>query len=122
MPLPLISELHSLQSFSELLQNNPGLVIIKFGAEWCGPCKKIEGLVNNWFSRMPDNVQPAIIDVDECFEVYGFLKTKKRVNGIPVILCYYKGNYNYISDDTVIGADEKQINLFFERCLTQLRK
>ena len=87
MPLPLITELPNLQSFSDLLQKNPGLVIIKFGAEWCGPCKKIEGLVNTWFEKMPDTVQSVIIDVDECFEVYGFLKTKKRVNGIPVILC-----------------------------------
>jgi thiol-disulfide isomerase/thioredoxin len=121
MPLELITDIPKLEDFSNLLKNNPGLLIIKFGAEWCGPCKKIEGLVNDWFSKMPDNVQPAIIDVDDCFELYGFLKSKKRVNGIPVILCYYKGNLNYISDDTVIGADEKQINLFFERCLQKCK-
>jgi thioredoxin 1 len=121
MPLPIITEIPNLQNFSDLLKSNPGLLIIKFGAEWCGPCKKIEGLVNEWFNKMPDNVQAAIVDVDECFELYGFLKTKKRVNGIPVILCYYKGNLNYISDDTVIGADVTQINLFFERCLHHIK-
>lgn len=121
MPLPQITEILSLTDFTVLLRSNPGLLIIKFGAEWCGPCKKIEGLVNEWYAKMPDNVQTAIIDVDDCFELYGFLKSKKRVNGIPVILCYYKGNLNYISDDTVIGADVNEINLFFERCLQKCK-
>jgi thiol-disulfide isomerase/thioredoxin len=117
MPRQLVTEIPNLKAFSELLQSNPGVIIIKFGAEWCGPCKKIAGLVDSWFKQMPDTVQPVIVDVDDCFEVYGYLKSKKRVNGVPVILCYYKGNLTYIPDDTVIGADEKQINLFFERCL-----
>ena len=67
-------------------------------------------------NQMPDNIQSYIIDVDECFEVYAFLKTKKMVNGIPAILAYYKGNLNYIPDDVVIGADPQQVDLFFKRC------
>jgi hypothetical protein len=65
---------------------------------------------------MPDNVQGAIIDVDESFDVYSFLKSKKMVNGIPVVLAYYKGNFNYIPDTSVIGADKKQLLAFFQEC------
>lgn len=120
MSREILTEIPSKENFAQLLQTNPGLLIIKFGATWCGPCKKIEGLVDQWFNQMPATVQCAIVDVDDCFEIYAFLKTKKMVNGIPVILCYQKGNLNYIPNDSVVGADVNQINLFFQRCLQKV--
>jgi len=116
MPLPIITKIDNRAHFAELLKSNPGLLIIKFGAEWCGPCKLIEEDVVNYFSKMPENVQGAIIDVDESFDVYAFLKSKKMVNGIPVLLAYYKGNFNYIPDMSVTGADKKQLLAFFQEC------
>jgi len=114
--MPVITAIENVDAFKVLLQNNPGLLIIKFGASWCGPCKKIEPLVERWFSSAPSTIQCCKIDIDESFEIYGFLKSKRRVNGVPVILCYKKGNLNYIPDDTVVGSDEKQNNDFFLRC------
>jgi thioredoxin 1 len=116
-----ITKIASVADFSQLLQENPGLIILKFGAEWCGPCKRIEGLVHQWFASMPAQVQTCLIDVDENIELYGFLKTKKRINGIPAIFCYVKGNTHYIPDDMVVGADTAQINGFFQRSLEALK-
>lgn len=116
MPLPILTEIRNVTHFAEILQNNPGVIIIKFGAEWCGPCKQIEQLVFDSFSRMPNNVQCIIVDIDICFDIYSFLKTKKMINGVPALLCYYKNNLNYIPDDVVIGANKLQLNLFFQRC------
>ena len=96
---------------------NQGALIIKFGAEWCGPCKKIEPLVNYWFSKFPSTIQGAIIDIDENFEIYAFLKSKKQVNGVPVILCYKKGNQTWIPDEVIVGADEASVGRFFEKCI-----
>lgn len=118
--LSLLTEIKDRNHFAELLKENPGLFIIKFGADWCGPCKKIEGLVNDWFNRTNEKVQCAIIDVDESFDIYAFLKSKKMVNGIPAILCYEKGNINYIPDDVVIGADVAKVNAFFTRNLAKV--
>jgi len=117
--LPIIYNIKNKLVFAKLLQNNPGVLIIKFGAEWCGPCKKIEHLVNSCMVQMPSTIQCVMVDVDESIEIYGFLKTKKMINGIPAILAYYAGNLNYIPDDAVIGADEAQVKMFFERCLEQ---
>jgi thioredoxin-like negative regulator of GroEL len=117
MPLPIITEITDVKHFGSLIENNPGLFIIKFGADWCGPCKLIDKDVETFFNRAPENVQCALIDVDTSFEIYSFLKTKKMVNGIPAILCYYKGNLNYIPDDTVIGANKAELYAFFERCV-----
>jgi thioredoxin 1 len=105
------------ESFSQLLLENKGALIIKFGAEWCGPCKKIDPLVYDWMGKMPASIKCAIIDIDEHFEIYAFLKSKKMVNGVPAILCYKKGNLTWIPDHAVIGADVAQVNQFFNTCL-----
>ena len=117
IPENAITEM-SKDSFSQLLQSNKGLLIIKFGAEWCGPCKKIDPLVYDWMNKLSTNanIQCAIIDIDDNFEIYAFLKSKKMVNGVPVILCYKKGNISWIPDKAVVGADERQVNIFFQEC------
>jgi hypothetical protein len=71
-------------------------------------------------NMMPNNVQSIIVDVDECVDLYSFLKSKKMVNGIPVILVYYKGNLNYIPDDRVVGADSNQINILFNKVVDRV--
>jgi len=111
----IITELPTKKVFHEALETNPGIIIIKFGAEWCAPCKKIETHVKILMNKMPSNVQNYIVDIDDSLEIYSFLKNKKMVNGIPVILAYYKENTSYIPDDIVIGADAIKINEFFER-------
>jgi thiol-disulfide isomerase/thioredoxin len=117
MKLPVLTDVPTKDDFAKLLVENPGLLILKFGATWCGPCKRIEPLVNECIKRLPDNVQFCMIDIDECFELYGFLQKKKMINGVPGILCYHKNNLNYIPNDAVIGADNNQVIAFFERCL-----
>jgi thioredoxin 1 len=112
----IISEIDSRQAFVNLLQNNPGLIIIKLGASWCGPCKLIEKAVHGFFASSPPEVVCADIDVDKCFDLYSFLKSKKMVNGIPVILCYKKGNSSYIPDDVITGSDARELDSFFRRC------
>ena len=120
--LPILTELPSKVAFQQALDSNPGVVIIKFGAEWCGPCKKIEGHVKVLMNSMPANVQSYIIDIDDSLEVYSFLKNKKMVNGIPVLLAYYKNDEpTYIPDDVIIGADVVKINDFFERSYKQAK-
>ena len=119
-PLPIITEFGNLTKFNNLLVNNPGLIIIKFGAEWCKPCKLIQNQVEKYMQNSPDNVQCCIIDIDEDFEVYAFLKNKKMVNGIPNVLCWYKNNIKYIPDDIVTGANSNEIELFFKRCANKM--
>jgi thioredoxin-like negative regulator of GroEL len=94
----------------------PGLIVIKLGATWCGPCKTIKSAVDGFFARSPPEVVCADIDVDKCFDLYSFLKSKKMVSGIPAILCYKKGNSSYIPDDSVTGSDPGALDAFFKRC------
>ena len=117
----VISHFNSRNEFLRLLQNNPGLVILKLGATWCGPCKRIKPVLDGFFASSPDNVICCDIDVDECSDLYTYFKSKKMVNGIPVILLYKKGNTSYIPDDSVTGADAAELDKFFRRCSLHLR-
>ena len=116
MKQPIINEITTKQHFAQLLNDNPGIFIIKFGAEWCGPCKKIEKQVDDLMHKMPDNVMCAIIDIDDCFELYAFLKKNKMVTSIPTLLAYEKGNLNYVPNDNTVGSDLTQLYAFFNRC------
>jgi thiol-disulfide isomerase/thioredoxin len=122
--MPIITEFDDLQQFNTILSNNPGMVILKLGATWCGPCQQIKGLVHGLMTQIMsvygEKVVCCDIDVDESFELYALLKTKKMVNGIPAILCWKAGNVSVIPDDTVLGSNQLEINLLFNRCSNHL--
>ena len=42
MSNPIVTNIKTPNDLSEHLESNPGIVIIKLGATWCQPCKKIE--------------------------------------------------------------------------------
>ena len=112
----IVSYFQNRNQFISLLEKNPGLIIIKMGATWCGPCKKINPIVNAFFASSPDNVICCEIDVDESVDIYTYFKSKRMVNGIPVILCFKKGNTSYIPDDSITGVDPVALDSFFKRC------
>jgi len=112
----IVSSFSSRQDFIKLLEKNPGLVILKLGATWCGPCKRIKPVVDAFYASSPDNVICCDVDVDESFDLYAYLKSKKMVNGVPVIMCYKRGNTSFIPDDSITGADPVELDKFFKRC------
>ena len=112
----VVSYFNSRQDFLNLLAKYRGLVILKLGATWCGPCKKIKPVVDAFYASSPDTVVCCDVDVDESFDLYAFLKSKKMVNGIPVLMCYKKGNTSFIPDDSITGADPVELDKFFKRC------
>ena len=103
------------------LQRDMGnkILIIKFGAEWCGPCKRIAPVFHAFIKSQPENIIFADIDVDECLDLYMALKKNKMVSGIPAFFAYYGQSQRdkwFIPDDSIVGADEKLVAQFFERC------
>ena len=117
--LPIITSIPSVQEFYIVLNQNPGLVIIKLGAEWCEPCKIIEETVQEYFNKSPPNIQCCNLDVDTNFELFGYFKKKKIVKGIPSLLCYQFDNEDGYPDDFMSGGEISRTKLFFERCFTK---
>ena len=102
--------------FASLIENNPGILIFKFTADWCGPCKKIKEYSYKKSNDLPAHITLLEVDVDECFDLYAFLKHKKMVNGIPVFLAYAKG----VTDGpvaSITGANLPELETFFATCM-----
>jgi thioredoxin 1 len=112
----IITEIDSRNKFLDLLRINPGLILIKLGAEWCGPCKKVDPYVEEFFRHAPENVMCAILDVDENFDLYAHFKAARITNGIPVVMCFNQGNATGRPDDSITGADLGALDAFFKRC------
>ena len=102
------------EQFKELVTKNTGILVLKFGAEWCGPCKTIWPLLEKHAERMPANVTILDIDVDDSFDLYAWMKSKKQVNGIPVLQAYYPGSSGLGANYSVTGADADKVEMFFD--------
>ena len=107
--------------FFEMLKLNPGVFIFKFGAEWCGPCKVIKKYIDNVSLVLPVNTMYIYnVDVDECFDLYAYLKQKKMITGIPTLLAYKTGNTYFAPDASISGTNEADLAHFFNTCLKML--
>lgn len=118
--MPVKTTLENSSKLQTVLQENETWVILKLSATWCRPCKKVEPFFNTWFSALQERVNFYLLDIDENFEIYGFLSNKKRVNGIPSFLAWKKGNVTIIPDLFYSGTDVNQINAFFNTIQSSL--
>jgi thioredoxin-like negative regulator of GroEL len=117
----IVTHIENRDIFMDLLTKNPGLIIIKFGANWCKACTQVKNVVHGFFVHSPKEVMCCDINIDECRDVYSFLRSKKMINGIPTMMCYKKGNTSFIPDDSVVGSQPQQLDQFFRRCSEHLR-
>lgn len=103
--------------FLKLLNENKGVMIFKYTADWCKPCQMIKTEVDAHFEKITGpNVFCFEVNIDECFDLFAFMKTKKMMKGIPTLMAYKKGNTSFVPDDSISGADIGDVNSFFERC------
>jgi thioredoxin 1 len=116
----LIDEISGKTALQSIIRGSPGPVVLKFGAEWCGPCKQIEPLVKDWFNRMPDNVTKGVLDVDDNFELYAHLKSKRVIPSIPAMLMYEPGNDTVHAPDIInLGSNKESIDGFFTQVIAR---
>ena len=81
----------------DIIKNND-IVIIKYSADWCGPCKKIQP----FYEEMCANTKGCKFlseDVDDELEGWGC-----EISSIPVFHIYKNGNF-----DQSIGGDLEQL-------------
>ena len=77
-----------------------GNIVLKFGAEWCGPCKTIKPILEE-LKKENESVEFIDIDVDEHKE----LTAKYAVKGIPKIVFIRDGE---IQSD-LVGMQSKEV-------------
>jgi len=106
MPNDNIVELKTRDELATFIKKHP-VVILKFTATWCGPCKRIASLVKELFSEMPSNVFMVVIDIDKARDIASYLNIKS----VPTMCNYVKGE----PMDSVIGSNSEKIISFFKK-------
>ena len=124
--MPEILNNLSLEEFKTQLNilHKDHIIIVRFTAEWCGPCKSIDSECNAFFSNCSDKIHPIIIDIDESLDLYVALKRYKMINGIPALFAYYGNDLNdkwYIPNNSIVGADKKALSDFFIKCINKVK-
>ncbi len=123
--MPRFSQIETVPVFQTILQNNPNIIIIKLEAAWCGPCQRIKPQINRFFEHI-QTYSPTTpcytIDIDANPKFASFLKTKRVLSGVPMLLCYKQGNTSAYPDESCIGADPAQITEFINVCIGLLQK
>jgi len=82
--------------------NRPEPVLVKFGANWCGPCRMLEGELDKFASQTHGRIAVVRVDVDK----HPKLAQHYRVSSIPRILLFDHGE---IVGDRVGYADHQQL-------------
>lgn len=109
----ILNDLVTREEFKELVQSNlDKVVILKAGATWCGPCKRIKGGFMELFNSLPDNVILVDIDIDESDDIANFLKIKK----IPTMMNFVGGR----PMDVLASGNMDEVKHFFDKTLGHL--
>jgi thioredoxin 1 len=87
------------QNFDEALSRDPGLMMVDFWAEWCGPCRAIGPVLEDLARSSSGTVTLAKVNVDE----HPRLAARYGIRSIPTILFVKDGKVR----DQVVGAVPK---------------
>lgn len=69
------------------LKNEPTLTILKFGADWCGPCKAYEPIFDEVINESNKEVKAYSLNVDNSRD----LCTEYGIRGVPSTLFVKNG-------------------------------
>ena len=81
--------------FNKILEEN-SIVVTKFGATWCGPCKTMEPIIESVANQLGNKVKVMSIDVEDEPD----LATKYKIRNVPTILYFKNGELK----DKSVGA------------------
>jgi len=74
------------ETFQEMIQGDMP-VLVDFYAEWCGPCKTMAPMLEQFSKKMQGKVRVVKIDVDRNPAAAG----KYQIQGVPTLMLFNKG-------------------------------
>ena len=78
-------EITTVEEFDNIIANN-NVALVKFDAEWCGPCKTMHTVMEE-LEKNVEGVAICEVDVEEVEE----LTTKFRVRNVPTTFIFKNG-------------------------------
>jgi len=86
-------------TFQAEVEKHPGLVLVDFWAEWCGPCRSIAQVLEQVAAEYAGRLKVAKLDVDESQQTV----LRFNVRSIPTVVFFKNGS----KVDSVVGAVPK---------------
>jgi thioredoxin 1 len=74
------------KTFQELIEGDTP-VLVDFFAEWCGPCKMMQPILEDTSKQLGGKVKILKVDVDR----NPLAASKFQVRGVPTLLLFQKG-------------------------------
>ena len=82
----MVTELNSTNFDSEVLKSEMP-VVVDFWATWCGPCRRLDDVIEDIAERYDGRVSFYRVDVNEC----GGTASRFAVRSIPTLLFFQEG-------------------------------
>ena len=74
-------------SFEQEVLHSPLPVLVEFGAEWCGPCRQMEPILEKLAAEWKGKVRLAKVDVDQSVGIV----LQYQVMSVPTIILFVNG-------------------------------
>lgn len=95
----------SLEQINTSVQEGP--VLIKVGAEWCGPCQQMKPILSDLAAEYTGKVTVMSADIDQSPEIAAYF----GIAYIPdsfVVVGFENGEYVYMQEDGNVTTDRFQ--------------
>jgi thioredoxin 1 len=74
-------------TFNELVLSSSRPVLVDFSATWCGPCRRLEPVLEELASDFAGRASLVKVDIDQCPN----LAKQYQVRGVPYLICFKGG-------------------------------
>lgn len=104
--------IETVEDFDQVISVETKPVIVDFWATWCGPCKRMNPIINELSDKYEGKIVVLKVDVDAVPELAQLF----NISSIPTILTFVNGE---LTSDRIIGAVNS--NVLEEHILSTLK-
>lgn len=77
-----------MNSFNDLIQKSEIPVLVDFTAVWCGPCKMMAPILQDFASEVKGKIKVIKVDIDK----NPMAAQKYHIKGVPTFILFHRGN------------------------------
>ncbi|WP_440946801.1 thioredoxin family protein [Methanosarcina sp. T3] len=103
--ISVVENMTDLEQINTSLQEGP--VLLKIGAEWCGPCQQMKPILSDLAAEYTGKVTVMSADIDQSPKIAAYF----GIAYIPdsfVVVGFENGEYVYMQEDGNVTADRFQ--------------